>query len=255
MLNHTPIMSNKLTVPVKYQKLLWGRARSLCSICRCRLDKEKESGELFTIGINAHIKGENPTAARYDPNMSDKERQKYDNLILLCPSHHEEIDKHPEKFTVSTLQKIKKEHEQFVLDSIATEIPNLTFAELEIILKYLTGLENLDPTMNYDSLEIEKKLKRNGLGKFGKQYVSMGLSNFQVVQEFINTFHDPNYSVRLKNGFKDKYIDLKRVGDTSEEIFYDLLDFSSGNSHDPKLIAAGVSVLAYYFQICEVFEK
>nr|WP_321353131.1 ABC-three component system protein [uncultured Methanoregula sp.] len=248
-------MSKKLPILVSQQKLLWGRARSLCSICRCRLDKEKESGEFFTIGINAHIKGENPTAARFDPNMSDKERQNYDNLILLCPTHHEEIDKHPEKFTVSSLQQIKKRHEEFILDSIASEIPNLTFAELEIILKYLTGLENLDPSTDYDALEIERKLKHNGLGKFGKLYISMGLSNFQVVQEFINTFHDPNYSVRLKNGFKDKYIELKKGTGSSEEIFYDLLDFSSGNSHDPKLIAAGVSVLAYYFQICEVFEK
>jgi hypothetical protein len=88
-----------------------------------------------------------------------------------------------------------------------------------------------------------------------KNYITMGLSNFQVVEHFINEFPDPTYSTRLKNIFKDKYKEIKSNNDTSEAIFYDLLEFSSGNSHDPKLFAAGVSVLAYYFQICEVFEK
>lgn len=248
-------MSNKLPIRVKYQKILWGRGRSLCTICRCRLDITKESGEPFCNGINAHIEGENPNSARYNPHMTDEERQHYHNLILLCPTHHDEIDKNPEKYTVPYLKQIKKDHEQFILNSIAEEIPNLTFAELEIIVKYLTGIENFNPSTDYNLLEIEQKLKQNNLNGHVKNYITMGLSNFQTVQDFINKFPDPTYSIRLKNIFKDKYVELRNNDMTNEDLFYDLLAFSSGNSSDPKLVAAGVSVLAYYFQICEVFEK
>ncbi len=38
-----------------------------------------------------HIEDANPNthkAGRFNPNMSDKERADYKNLILLCPNHH-----------------------------------------------------------------------------------------------------------------------------------------------------------------------
>jgi hypothetical protein len=54
-------------------------------------------------GQLCHIHGEKPGSARYDPTMSEQERHSFDNLILLCPNHHNliddlEPDRHPAEF-------------------------------------------------------------------------------------------------------------------------------------------------------------
>lgn len=61
----------------------------------------------------AHIRGEKPGAARYAPDMSDEERNAVDNLMLLCPNHHREIDRlRPQDWPADRLMEIKFEHEQ-----------------------------------------------------------------------------------------------------------------------------------------------
>ncbi|HUF96979.1 MAG TPA: hypothetical protein VMM60_02545 [Ilumatobacter sp.] len=62
----------------------------------------------------AHIRGERPGAARYAPDMTDKERNAVDNLILLlCPNHHREIDRlRPQDWSAEKLMEIEFDHEQ-----------------------------------------------------------------------------------------------------------------------------------------------
>jgi len=41
----------------------------------------------------AHICGDKPGANRHDAGQTDAERDDYQNLILLCPTHHTLIDR------------------------------------------------------------------------------------------------------------------------------------------------------------------
>ncbi len=65
------------------------------------------------VGVEiAHIRGANPTSARYDPSMTDAERASYGNLILLCVPHHKLVDRlEPEKYPVELLTKWKVDNE------------------------------------------------------------------------------------------------------------------------------------------------
>src|SRR5438309_9868631 len=66
-----------------------------------------------------------PGSARYDPGQTDVERHAYDNLILMCPTHHTVIDDDEEAYTVERLHKIKAEHEERsapVPDALATVV-------------------------------------------------------------------------------------------------------------------------------------
>ena len=55
-----------------------------------------------------HIRGRRRGSARYDPNMTAPERNAFENLILLCPTHHVRIDDlEPEKYTIEVLQDMK----------------------------------------------------------------------------------------------------------------------------------------------------
>ena len=55
-----------------------------------------------------HISGQRPGSPRYDDSMSDKDRHGFENLILLCPTHHVLIDDlEPQRFSVETLREMK----------------------------------------------------------------------------------------------------------------------------------------------------
>ena len=52
-----------------------------------------------------------------------------------------------------------------------------------------------------------------------------------------------------------KYQELKMQGLDNDEIFDELWDFASGKKSDFSYKAAGLGILTYFFEKCEVFEK
>jgi hypothetical protein len=55
-----------------------------------------------------HIRGYAPGSARFDEDQADEDRNSFDNLLLLCPNHHVEVDDlRSADFTVEVLQKMK----------------------------------------------------------------------------------------------------------------------------------------------------
>ncbi len=70
------------------------------------------NGQYF-IGLQiAHIRALESKGARYDPSMSDEERNAFPNLIFLCKPHHTAVDNGgEEKYPMKTLQKWKSDRE------------------------------------------------------------------------------------------------------------------------------------------------
>jgi hypothetical protein len=70
-----------------------------------------QDGEAFIDYQIAHIRDAKP-GNRYDQAMTDAERRRFDNLVLLCKPHHELVDKrHPEDFSTETLVGWKADRE------------------------------------------------------------------------------------------------------------------------------------------------
>jgi hypothetical protein len=63
------------------------------------------------LGEVCHIKADSPGGPRYDPNQTDAERPAFDNLLVLCPTHHTVIDDDEVSFSVLRLHEIKRDHE------------------------------------------------------------------------------------------------------------------------------------------------
>lgn len=64
------------------------------------------------IGRICHIKAQSPGGPRFDSNQTDQERHSFDNLILLCPIHHDVIDSNPLKYDVGFLLQLKSKLEK-----------------------------------------------------------------------------------------------------------------------------------------------
>lgn len=109
-------------------KLLWGKASGLCSICRKQLHVESSSvasGNTL-IGENCHIVGDKLDAGpRHKSNLSESDRDRYPNLILLCGDHHTEIDGDEKKYTIEFLHQIKADHEVWAQTALTENVETI----------------------------------------------------------------------------------------------------------------------------------
>jgi len=246
------------TIPLRDQKILCLKSGNCCALPECRKklivsgtadDKDSIIGEV------AHIKGERLGSARYDATMTDKERNSYKNLILVCGNHHKVIDDQPQTYTAEKLYVIKKEHEMWVANAIKQEMVNVTFAELNVVTKYLySGQATID-----DSLVLvppRDKIKKNGLSQEITNMILQGMVQVKQVGTYISNAPDIDFGERLKQGFVNEYQRLKNGEKlTGNDLFNALFEFATGGSNNFRQTAAGLAVLVYLFEKCEVFEK
>lgn len=108
-----------MTISKKDQNILWGRAAGRCALPDCRKELVKEkSGKKAIVGEMAHIVAKKDDGPRGDPSLSLEFKDSYENLVLLCPTHHTLIDKYPEIYTVNYLYDIKNLHEAWVRENL-----------------------------------------------------------------------------------------------------------------------------------------
>lgn len=110
---------------VKTQRRLFALSGNRCAFTDCPMRLvDPTTGS--NVGEVCHIKGEKPSAPRYDPNQDDKARHGFDNLIVMCNVHHKIIDDTPERYPVELLTELKQKHEskqegKEVVDDAMTE--------------------------------------------------------------------------------------------------------------------------------------
>lgn len=94
-------------------KKLWGRAGGRCSEPECGRDCVPflNASSPTIIGEMAHVIPQNLGGPRGSGQEGD---DTYENLILLCPTHHTIVDKAPELYPPEKLLAWKKAHEERV---------------------------------------------------------------------------------------------------------------------------------------------
>jgi hypothetical protein len=239
-------------------KLVWGLAAARCAFPGCRVEcvaEETEHDRAATYGRIAHIAAHSDTGPRADASLSKKDRDKYENLLLLCANDHDKVDFQPNTYTIDDLRRWKNEHEQWVKASLAQEIPSIGFAELEVISRGLLS-QSLNPVETLTLTPPAEKMRKNGLTGNINYLVFVGLSKAREVEDYVSHVakRDSEFPERLKAGFLEQYNKLTADGIVGDELFSLLMQFASGNSSDFKRQAAGLAVLMYLFEKCEVFE-
>ncbi len=95
-------------VTEKTIKQLFTFCGNQCAFPGCTQVMIDEQMEMDVIGVICHIEDANP-GGRYNENMTPNERHGYDNLMLMCPTHHT-ITKNVTEYSVGRLKKMKVEH-------------------------------------------------------------------------------------------------------------------------------------------------
>ena len=100
----------------KTRKILWARSGNRCAYCRCELvlDRSTADDSEAVVGDECHIIGQKVDGPRGVASDGRDVIDEYDNLILLCKTHHKLVDDQPVKFTVEFLLLLKTAHETWV---------------------------------------------------------------------------------------------------------------------------------------------
>ena len=209
------------------------------------------------VGEAAHIAGEKPGSARYDDSMTDEQRNHYDNLIYLCRDHHVQIDKQHLDYSIDDLRQMKANHEQRMQEAMSEAFPEVGFQELMDVTHWIDTIEFEDGDQDFSLIPPEDKLRKNNLGSGSRYIITMGLSVAKIVKKYIEstTQTDPEFPDRLKIGFLMEYYRLKTEGFTGDELFELMCRFAQRGSTQLLKQTAGIAVLVYLFEACEIFEK
>lgn len=112
-----------MSIPEAEQRKLFARSGNRCAFPNCwRLLTADGSppDRLVVLGEIAHIVAERPEGPRGNWPMPLEDRNRAENLILLCNNHHQLIDSQPQTYTVERLRAMKEAHEQRVEKTLGT---------------------------------------------------------------------------------------------------------------------------------------
>ena len=89
-------------------KRLFAVSGNRCAFPKCRTPIVQ--GSVLT-GEICHIKGRRRGGPRYNPKQTSFARHAFQNLLLLCATHHTVVDADPNVYSVAVLRKMKTGHE------------------------------------------------------------------------------------------------------------------------------------------------
>jgi len=129
---------------------LWADSLGICAYPECCQELICNTEEDI-IGHICHIVAKKPTGPRGDSNYPAERLDDYDNLILLCPTHHTIVDKNVEKYTIAKLKEMKSTHYTTIKQQLQTGSPwKLNISQIYYLnIPRLASLPYRDET--YDS--------------------------------------------------------------------------------------------------------
>lgn len=217
--------------------------------------------QLHELGEAAHIEGEEPNSARHNPDSTGAIRNAPANLVYLCPNHHTLIDG-PEtraRYTVVGLRQIKSHHEtRMAAGQYRVNVEGMaavTFVELKSIVDRLADDIGPIPT-GFDLTPLTDKIALNRLSDRTRTKISLGLGRVNDVSALIQSDAvTPAAVARVVFQFRSEYNALRAEGLEADPLFDAMHSFAALGSTDVLNINAGLAVLTYLFERCDVFER
>jgi hypothetical protein len=211
---------------------------------------------VFDIGEAAHIVAQSPRGPRGDPGTSEMLRSDESNLMLMCPTHHMLVDKDPGTYTPEILRDMKLRKERFVQETFQKAMMNVTLVEIEDVAQHLISMPS-PATADFHVVPPLEKIARNSLADWPREQLTLGIPRSREVGRYLiaTARTDPEFPERVKAGFLTEYRKLWAAGLRGDDLFQGVYRFATGGSNDYRRIAAGLAILAYLFEACEVFDS
>jgi hypothetical protein len=134
------------------------------------------------------------------------------------------------------------------------DLLNVKYPELEWVL---TRLAAESPPSEVDLRPPSpRKMKANALSSGVHTLLTAGMQASHRVKDLFEQHHDPRFGDRVIHTFRRKYEEIRDAGTVGDRIFLELQEFATGGlMPTPDRQAAVLTVLAYLFEACDIFER
>lgn len=127
------------------------------------------------------------------------------------------------------------------------------FEEIRVVLESI-ALKKPDPGMPVKEVR-PKKIEANQLSDSIAALLKQGITKSYLIKDFYSKWHDPTFGEHIAETFREKYKEL-RENRTPNEIFYEFQTWVGGLERGtPEHEMAVLTVIAYYFEDCDIFEE
>ena len=130
----------------------------------------------------------------------------------------------------------------------------LTFVDIEIVLERIAALplHEMPDVRDVPSGKIEA----NALSEAVAKLLTEGMIKALEVTDFLSRWHDETLGERLAEAFKAQYERLRLEYRKPNQIFHELQSWAGGDRRGtPEHELAVLTVIAYYFERCDIFEE
>ncbi|MDC9723387.1 MAG: hypothetical protein PSN34_11555 [Urechidicola sp.] len=138
-------------------KRLYTRSGNQCAFPNCE-QKFFPDNNTENISQVCHIEAAEKGGQRYNHNSTDEHRRQYDNLIILCPTHHKITDDTSE-YTVEVLKDMKNKHENKIDERTVSNKPTIFVTAINALANIeFSNDGNID---SLNSFSIDEKISHN----------------------------------------------------------------------------------------------
>lgn len=244
----------------KTLKVLFALSGNQCAEPSCTqpvILPPKGGAGFMVLGRIAHIYAFSERGPRGKAGLTAKQLNAVENLLLLCPSHHDEVDGQHQRFPATTLLEWKARQEAKATEDLTRSISDLGYAELEVAAQAVAKASPSASTDGLAAIPPADKIIRNGLGSHPAMMLSMGAAKSLEVEKVLLQAAqlDPDFPKRMTAGFVEHYQAQKRLGLSGDDLFYEMYEWAGGGGEDRGRQAAGLCILSHLFILCDVFEK
>jgi hypothetical protein len=148
---------------------------------------------------------------------------------------------------------------QNIYEVSSNNILNIDFEDIDFIIKYLIEMD-VDGLV-YESLNLptppDQKMSKNSLTRSIRGMLVSGLAQTREVNYLIQSIAQqnfPNLPSKLIATLRSEYTRLIAQGVKGDHLFMGMYDFVGGRHSDPRKKTAGLAILCYFFEACDVFE-
>jgi len=180
-----------------------------------------------------------------DPAKRSSIQEKISDLKTTMSEYKSELD------SLEETPKIERE--------LALKMTNINFDDINFVISALLRQQiNIinNQTIIPPTDPIQKMSKNKLTSKVGF-LLRVGMASAGEVRHLIENnakINFPDVPEKLKTALNAEYARLQREGIYGDDLFKRLHEFSSCQSSDDSWRAAGLAILCYFFESCDVFE-
>lgn len=213
------MVKNRKDIPDAELKVLFALSGNKCAFPGCTNQIVMENKVL---GEMAHMIAYSDEGPRSDTQLTESDRNKAGNLILLCPTHHTIIDKFEENYNIHVLREMKKRHEAKQQERHEQCILPTSSEELQSSMLVISGL----PTKVYSAkTKFRKECARDFFNAFQGKAAQEELVVFELKDGRLYTFHNLSLPDGIFKGTYDfetvrQHHSIDMWQSSSEQILY-----------------------------------